>query len=80
MTSSDDGTDATEHYANGNVKFSGRHLAGEMHGEWRFFRTDGSLMRSGSFDRGKQIGVWRTYDRSGRVVKETDYDTARSRS
>jgi antitoxin component YwqK of YwqJK toxin-antitoxin module len=61
------------HYPNGNVKFRGAHLDGEMHGEWAFFRADGSKMRSGAFDRGKQIGVWRTYDRAGKVVKETKF-------
>jgi antitoxin component YwqK of YwqJK toxin-antitoxin module len=61
------------HYANGNVKFRGGHLDGEMHGKWEFFRADGSKMRSGAFDRGKQIGVWRTYDRAGKVVKETEF-------
>jgi antitoxin component YwqK of YwqJK toxin-antitoxin module len=61
-------------FPNGNVKFRGGHLDGEMHGEWEFFRTDGSRMRSGAFDRGKQIGVWRTYDRAGKVVKETTFD------
>ena len=60
-------------YANGSVKFRGANLDGRMHGPWEFFRTDGSLMRSGNFDRGKQIGVWRTYDRAGRVVKETTF-------
>jgi antitoxin component YwqK of YwqJK toxin-antitoxin module len=44
-----------------------------MHGPWKFFRRDGSLMRSGSFDRGAQVGVWRTYDRTGSVLKETDF-------
>jgi antitoxin component YwqK of YwqJK toxin-antitoxin module len=70
------GPDATpephvEHYADGQVKLRGFHLAGEMHGAWQFFRTDGSLMRSGSFDRGHQVGPWRTFDRGGRLVKET---------
>jgi antitoxin component YwqK of YwqJK toxin-antitoxin module len=60
-----------EHYDNGQVKFRGAHLDGEMHGEWTFYRRDGSVMRSGSFDRGRQVDVWRTYDRAGRVVKET---------
>ena len=60
-------------YANGNVKHTGGHLDGEMHGEWAFYRLDGSLMRAGSFDHGRQVGVWRTYDRSGRVVKETTF-------
>jgi antitoxin component YwqK of YwqJK toxin-antitoxin module len=66
-----------EHYGNGNVKLSGAHLDGEMHGPWQFYRTDGSMMRSGAFDRGKQIGVWRTYARDGRVVKETDFGDGR---
>ena len=44
-----------------------------MHGPWAWYRTDGTLMRTGQFDRGRQIGVWRTFDRSGRLVKETDY-------
>jgi antitoxin component YwqK of YwqJK toxin-antitoxin module len=44
-----------------------------MHGDWSFYRADGSLMRAGSFERGRQVGVWRTYDRSGKVVKETTF-------
>jgi antitoxin component YwqK of YwqJK toxin-antitoxin module len=63
-----------EHYANGVVKMKGSHLAGEMHGAWEFYRTDGSVMRTGQLDRGKQVGIWRTFDRSGGVVKETDFD------
>lgn len=66
-------TPHVEHYGNGNVKLSGAHLDGEMHGPWKFYRTDGTIMRSGSLDRGVQVGVWRTYDRAGRVVKETDF-------
>ena len=62
-----------EHFANGVVKMRGFRLAGEMHGDWEWFRTDGTLMRSGQFDRGRQIGVWRTLARDGRVVKETDF-------
>lgn len=44
-----------------------------MHGAWGWFRTDGSLMRTGQFDRGTQTGTWRTYDRTGRVLKETTF-------
>ncbi len=64
----------TVRYPNGNAKFTGAHLDGEMHGPWEFFRTDGSLMRAGAFDRGRQVGVWRTYDRTGRVVRETRFE------
>jgi antitoxin component YwqK of YwqJK toxin-antitoxin module len=65
---------AIDHYDNGQVRFRGANLDGEMHGPWEFFRKDGSLMRSGSFERGRQVGVWRTDDREGHGVKETRFD------
>ena len=74
MTARELGTPHEERYDNGKVKLRGSHLDGEMHGEWEFFRRDGSIMRSGAFDRGKQVGTWRTYDRTGKVVKETEFD------
>ena len=63
----------TNTYATGAVQSTGRLLDGEMHGNWTFYRKDGSMMRSGSFDRGTQVGVWRTFDRAGRMVKETTF-------
>jgi antitoxin component YwqK of YwqJK toxin-antitoxin module len=63
----------TETYASGAQKFSGFRLDGELHGTWRWYRTDGSLMRTGAFDRGKQVGTWQTFDRSGRLVRETRF-------
>jgi antitoxin component YwqK of YwqJK toxin-antitoxin module len=72
MAGTDEAIEETAHYANGGVKFTGFRLGGEMHGAWSWFRTDGSLMRTGSFDRGRQVGTWRTYDRSGAIVKETE--------
>ena len=62
---------SVSHYDNGEVRFRGQLLDGEMHGAWEFFRKDGSLMRSGQFDRGEQVGTWKTFDRKGKVVKET---------
>lgn len=64
----------TDHYDNGNARYRGSRLGGEMDGTWEFFRRDGSLMRSGKFKRGKQVGMWRTFDRSGKVVKETSFE------
>lgn len=61
------------HYPNGVVKMKGFHLDGEMHGAWEWYRTDGSVMRTGEFDRGKQVGLWRTFERSGRLVTEKDF-------
>ena len=64
---------AIDHYPNGNVRFEGQNLGGQMHGAWRFYRADGSLMREGGFERGRQVGTWRTLARDGRLVKETDF-------
>ena len=65
--------EVTNRYSTGAVQSTGQLLDGEMHGDWAFYRKDGSLMRSGSFDRGAQVGVWRTFDRSGTMVKETRF-------
>ena len=65
--------EAIDHYPNGNVRFRGANLDGQMHGPWEFFRLDGSLLRVGSFDAGRQVGIWRTYDRTGAIVKETRF-------
>jgi antitoxin component YwqK of YwqJK toxin-antitoxin module len=66
-----------EHYRTGVVKLKGFRLGGEFHGDWVWYRTDGTVMRIGQFDRGKQIGIWRTFERSGRLVKETDFAKGR---
>jgi antitoxin component YwqK of YwqJK toxin-antitoxin module len=66
-------TPATDRYPNGNPRFRGSHLDGEMHGEWTFYRADGSVMRTGAFDRGRQVGTWTTFDRAGKTVKVTDF-------
>lgn len=58
-------------FPNGRRKFEGFLLDGEMHGAWTWYRTDGSLLRTGTFKRGRQVGVWRTYDRASQVIKET---------
>ena len=63
----------TNTYSTGALQSTGQLLDGEMHGDWAFYRKDGSMMRSGSFDRGVQIGIWRTFDREGRLVKETRF-------
>lgn len=73
MTNGSEATPQIVHYPTGVVKMKGLLLEGEMHGAWEWYRTDGSLMRTGEFDRGKQIGLWRTFDRSGRMVKATDF-------
>ena len=65
--------EVTNTYSTGAVQSTGQRLGSEMHGDWVFYRKDGSIMRSGSFDRGAQVGVWRTFGRDGRLVKETAF-------
>ena len=65
------------YYPNGAVRYRGFQLDGEMHGDWEFYRLDGSVMRAGAFERGSQTGIWRTFDRAGKVVKETDFSKSR---
>jgi uncharacterized protein YdhG (YjbR/CyaY superfamily) len=59
-------------YPDGGLKAKGRMKDGELHGAWRWWRKDGTLLRSGTFDRGRQIGEWTTYDASGAPAKVTD--------
>lgn len=73
MTGASDPVEETVHFGNGQTKYSGFRLDGEMHGAWSWYRTDGSLMRTGEFDRGRQVGTWRTFDRAGNAVKETAF-------
>lgn len=65
--------DRPELYDNGNRRYSGETVNGQMHGYWEFFRRDGSLMRSGTFDHDVQVGTWTTTDRTGTIVKVTDF-------
>jgi antitoxin component YwqK of YwqJK toxin-antitoxin module len=80
MTSGDDDAGATtdeqphervERHRDGSVRARGPMLGDELHGAWRWFRLDGTIMRSGTFDRGAQVGEWTTYDRQGRPYKVT---------
>ena len=44
-----------------------------LHGDWKWFRKDGVIMRSGTFKAGKQVGVWITYDQKGKPYKKTNF-------
>lgn len=62
-----------EFFDNGRLKLEGRTRAGQVQGPWRWYRRDGSLMRSGSFKDGAQVGEWVTYDRESLPVKTTQF-------
>ena len=65
--------DFLEFYGNGVLKASGKIKNEEMHVDWKWFRKDGVIMRSGSFKAGKQVGVWITYDQKGKPYKKTNF-------
>lgn len=62
-----------EFYGNGVLKASGKMKNDSLHGDWKWFRKDGVILRSGSFKVGKQVGVWITYDQKGKPYKKTNF-------
>ena len=62
-----------EYSPKGQLKATGKMKDGELHGHWKWFRLDGSLLRSGQFKSGQQVGTWVTYDRSGQPLKSTKF-------
>jgi uncharacterized protein YdhG (YjbR/CyaY superfamily) len=50
-------------YDNGRLKSRGKYKDGLMHGQWEFYRRDGSLMRSGKLQAGEPVGEWKTFVR-----------------
>ena len=51
------------HFPDGSLKAVGPMRDGELHGSWRWYRADGSLLRTGRFDRGTKVGTWTTHHR-----------------
>lgn len=60
-------------YADGGLKAKGRMKDGEPHGDWTWWRKDGTVMRTGAFDRGRRTGTWTTFGRDGGRVKDTRF-------
>lgn len=54
----------THRYDNGNIWSTGDFVAGENHGEWKFYNSDGFLNKIGSFNNGLKIGTWKEYSDS----------------
>lgn len=57
----------TEYDPVAKARAAGSVYKGLRHGHWEWFRTDGTLLRSGSYFNGHPIGEWITYDKSGKV-------------
>jgi uncharacterized protein YdhG (YjbR/CyaY superfamily) len=54
------------HFPDGSLKAVGPMRDGELHGTWRWYRADGSLLRTGRFDHGTKVGTWTTHERPPR--------------
>lgn len=52
-----------EFFDDGRVKAEGSMKDGRLHGAWRWYRKDGTLLRTGSFRLGEKTGVWETHAR-----------------
>ena len=65
--------ESKEFYDNGFLNSSGKVKDGELHGAWRWYRRDGTPLRSGSFRAGVRTGEWVTYDRLGEPHKVTRF-------
>jgi uncharacterized protein YdhG (YjbR/CyaY superfamily) len=62
-----------EFYPNGVLKAKGKYKNDKLHGDWKWFRKTGVIMRSGCFKLGIQVGTWTTYDASGKIYKKTEF-------
>ena len=60
-----------EFYSNGLLKARGKYKKNKLHGDWKWFRKTGAIMRSGCFIDGEQTGTWITYDAQGKIYKKT---------
>ncbi|MFC4356297.1 hypothetical protein ACFO0S_14645 [Chryseomicrobium palamuruense] len=65
-----------KYHANGKTMWSkGKIIDDQPEGYWEWYRTDGTLKRSGHFEKGEPMGEWITYDGKGEVYKVTNRDS-----
>ena len=65
--------EVTNTYSTGAVQSTGQLLDGEMHGDWAFYRKDGSMMRSGCIRPRRPGGRVADVRSRRRLVKETRF-------
>jgi len=57
------------YHKDGSIWAKGRMLGDNPDDYWQWFRSDGTIMRSGYFKNGRQTGEWTTYNKKGKVYK-----------
>lgn len=61
-----------KYHANGKTIWSkGKTKNGKPEGYWEWYRSDGTLKRSGYFKAGEPVSKWTTYDKQGAPYKVT---------
>ncbi|WP_084242811.1 hypothetical protein [Planomicrobium okeanokoites] len=64
-----------KYHANGKTIWSkGKIIDEQPEGYWEWYRTDGTMKRSGHFKKGEPVGEWITYDSKGEKYKVTYRD------
>jgi uncharacterized protein YdhG (YjbR/CyaY superfamily) len=63
----------SEYYGDGRLKAVGPVRDGQLHGKWKWYRQDGTLLRTGQFAKGEQVGTWTTFDRAENPSKITKF-------
>ena len=61
-----------KYHANGKTMWSkGKMIDGNPDGYWEWYRSDGTIKRSGYFNKGEPVGEWITYDNKGQKYNST---------
>ena len=62
-----------KYHAKGKTVWSKGKIIEDMpEGYWEWFRSDGTIKRSGYFEVGEPVGEWVTYDSKGEKYKTTN--------
>jgi antitoxin component YwqK of YwqJK toxin-antitoxin module len=62
-----------KYHASGKTMWSkGKVIDDQPDGYWEWYRTDGTLKRSGYFEKGEPVGEWVTYNNKGEKYKTTN--------
>lgn len=64
-----------KYHANGKTIWSkGKIVDDHPEGYWEWYRSDGTIKRSGYFEKGEPVGEWITYNSKGEEHKTTNRD------
>lgn len=59
-----------EYFKNRTIRAKGKLLKGKRDGYWKWYRKDGSKMKTGYFKEGKLAKEWMRYDKNGKLIRK----------